>query len=156
MRREHLMERRVEAPVCAVFDRCRASPSPAAVRDAALLSVFFGAGLDLAAVVALDRSDYPGGGLLHAPGGPWFRARSGARACLDDWCWIRGDAPGPLFLPLGADGGISSRRPSAESLMAAIRRRMAVAGAAGWDPRALAATYRSPWWREARGTGVPN
>lgn len=150
---EHPLQRRTEGPVCAVFDRCRASPSPAAVRDAALLSVFFGAGLDLTAVAALDRSDYPGEGLLRTPQGRWLRARDGARECLDDWCWLRGDGPGPLFPPGEADGAVSSRRPSPESLMDAIRRRMTAAGLAGWDPRALALTYRSPWW-EAAGRGA--
>lgn len=148
---EHLQERCNEAPVCAVFDRCRASPSPAAVRDAALLSVFFGAGFDLTTVAALDRSDYQGDGLLRTPEGRWLRAHAGARECLDDWCWLRGEGPGPLFPPVGGGGTVTCRRPSTDSLMEVIRHRMTAAGVGEWDPRALAVMYRSPWWEAVGG-----
>lgn len=143
------METGPDRPVCEVFDRCVASPAPEAVRDAALLSVFFGAGMGFRAIAGLDRVDYRGDGLLVGSDGGLLRARSGARLALERWSWLRGRRPGPLFRDLAPRGARTGGRPTHASLRRAVERRMSAAGMSRMSPEALARGYRSPWWEEA-------
>lgn len=150
---EYLLKEPPSILVCAVFDRCRASASPVAVRDAALLTVYFGARLPFADIAALDRADYRGDGVLFRPDRRELRAREGARESLEAWCWLRGDRAGPLFARVGPSGTVSLRRPSPASLRRRVRARMSAVGAGEVPPMELADAYRSPWWHPASRLG---
>lgn len=157
--------RQARRRVCALFDDSVAEGSPRGRRDAALVSVLFGAGVPRATAVGLPLQAYdPTTGILswrragtgperNGPDGRRHalvrrRAVEGARAALDGWREVRGEAEGPLLCPVGADG-----RPTREPLtpedvgrILAERARRAEVRTGSTD--ALRRLYVSPWWKE--------
>lgn len=141
--------------MCALFDACRNVGSPEAVRDAALLSVLYGAEVPRDAALALPRRAYDEGrGVLR-----WTpqdgedgaararRASEGAREALEDWLEVRGDASGPLLCRL--EGRHEEPRAlTGDDVTAALRRAADRAEVEFLDEAELIRLYTSPWWGE--------
>ncbi|HEY7909650.1 MAG TPA: tyrosine-type recombinase/integrase [Thermomicrobiales bacterium] len=132
----------------ALFATC-ADGSPAGVRDAALLAVLYGGGLRRAEVVSLDMSDYlPETGALTVRHGKGEKARivyltGGAQAAADAWCALRGEAAGPLFLPINKGGRLTHRRMTDQAVLAVLSRRAKTAGVGHFSPHDLRRTFIS-------------
>ena len=89
--------------LAALLDTCE--PTRAGIRDAAIISVLYVCGLRRAELVALDVVDYIDGVLTIRKAKRnkqrQVHITNGARAQLEDWLNIRGDATGALFTGLG-------------------------------------------------------
>lgn len=160
-------EERANRRVCALFDVCREAGSPRGTRDAALVSVLYGANVGRDRAVRLVRDAYdertgrldprrtaagPGSGDgPDASGGPeaghrrW--ATDGARRALDDWVRLRGDEAGALFCPIEADRPVPGRPLPAGRVDEVLARWARAAGLDGFCGGDLRDLYESPWWR---------
>ena len=123
----------------ALLVACRADGTTIGVRDAALIGVLY-CGLRRAEVAGLNLGDcqVESGTLWVADGvrpGRVVPLALGVSPALANWLVIRGDEPGPLFLPVLKDGKARHRRLSDQAVYNAIRRRAAQAGIAGISPR---------------------
>lgn len=119
----------------AMLRACVADKSPAGARDAAMLAVFIAAGPRREEVAAMDLADYDqqNGALVirHGKGNKTRTAAyvtNGAGRYLADWLKIRGQAPGPLFVPILKGGRLDPRRMTAQALWNAVQKRAAAAG----------------------------
>ena len=87
----------------ALVEECFADPSPAGIRDAAILALLYAAGLRRSEVVALDLADYDGeSGSLKIVASKGNKARmvylgNGAKAAMTLWINVRSDKTGPLL-----------------------------------------------------------
>jgi site-specific recombinase XerD len=118
----------------ALFLQCAADPTPAGVRDAALLAVLYGAGLRRAEVVALSVVDYSGadGALTVRGKGNKTRIaylRGGAADALSAWLEMsattnhRGDGASPIFTRIYKGGTVTARRLTPQAVLDVLRRR---------------------------------
>jgi len=122
----------------ALFDACSQDQSPAGARDAALLTVLYGAGLGRSEATALDLCDYDvSSGAVAIRGSTHDRERTlyavdSAAEALDRWISIRGTAPGPLFVPIDKAGKVLIRdeRMRDQSIYRALLKRAEQAGIA--------------------------
>jgi site-specific recombinase XerD len=137
------------AEIEALFAVCGADPTPAGVRDAALLAVLYGAGLRRAEVVALERTDCDAaGGALTVRAGKGRRARvvylgAGARDVLAAWLRLRGAAGGAVFWPVDKAGKARPRRMTPHAVRVILGKRAAQAGAAPCSPHDFRRTFVS-------------
>lgn len=164
--------REAHRKMCALFDACREDGSTRGIRDAALLSVLYGAGVPRTTALALPLGAYdvdravltwptggqPGGGRQPDDrGGSGLQARratEGARMALEDWLEVRGSAPGPLLCRL--DGGSGTPRPLAREAATSILRRWSRrSGVETPDEAELVRHYTSPWWEDVGEEGTP-
>lgn len=135
----------ISGEMSTIFRVCAEDPTPAGARDAALLAVFYSAGLGAAQAVSLDIADYDRrtGALSVRAGrsrrGPAY-VSNGALCALDDWLAVRGDDPGPLFLPTDRSGRLrlrrddgTLRRMTVDGVHKALMRRALAAEAAQWS-----------------------
>ena len=145
-----------------LFAHCEADDSAAGARDAAALALLYGAGLQRADAVALDRADYHRSGRLavSAAGkrGPRrVQLDAGARAALDAWLAHRGSRPGPLLCPVDKSGRVTVRRITDQALYMIVVRRSQRAGVrvSPNDLRRPHAALRARAVRRGRGDAVP-
>lgn len=154
---------RANRRVCALFDACRAAGTPRGRRDAALISVLYGAGLPRRRAVRLARAAYEegrgrldprrtvGGTAGDAPGrvscGRPLQATDGARRALEAWIRERGDRPGPLLCRLSAGSADPARPLEPGDVEDLLARWSEEAGVAAFDAAAVRELYDSPWWR---------
>lgn len=130
----------------ALFASC-ADGTPAGVRDAALLAVLYGAGLRRSELVALDLTDYePVSGALKVRAGKGRKerlgyAKNGAAEALAAWLGVRGDAPGPLFVPINKGRRLQIRPMTTQAVYALLQRRGEVAGVGAFSPHDLRRTF---------------
>jgi integrase len=133
----------------ALFGACEARGGAGGARDAAILSVAYGAGLRRAELVGLDRGDYDrAGGTLTVRDGKGAKARqvyatNGGRLALEAWLEARGDAPGPLFVGVAKGGRIDPTlgRLTPQTVLDALARRAKDAGVADFSPHDLRRTF---------------
>jgi site-specific recombinase XerD len=129
----------------ALFEVCDAS-TPGGARNAALLGLLYGGGLRRAEIVALDVSDYDTktGRLVVRGKGNKERvawATNGSRDALDAWLVVRGEEPGPLFLPVSKGGKIERRRMSDQAIAELVRRLARRAKIAKFSPHDMRRTF---------------
>ncbi len=133
----------------ALFDACSQDQSPAGARDAALLTVLYGAGLGRSEATALDLCDYDASsgavairGTTHGRERTLYAVDSAAEA-LDRWISIRGTAPGPLFVPIDKAGKVLIRdeRMRDQSIYRALLKRAEQAGIAAVSCQDLRRTF---------------
>jgi site-specific recombinase XerD len=133
----------------ALFQVCAIDPSPAGVRDAALLAVLYGGGLRRSEVVGLDVADYdPAADSLTIRVGKGNKARlgytaEGSQPKLQAWLAVRGSAAGALFCPIRKDGTLVVRAMSADAVRKLLRKRAKEAGVAAFSPHDLRRTMIS-------------
>lgn len=86
--------------LAALLDACVGDPSPAGVRDAAIIALLYSTGMRRAKLVGLEREDYDSSsGTLKVRHGKGRKERlvyaaGGAHAALADWLVVRGDRSG--------------------------------------------------------------
>lgn len=133
--------------ITALFDTCAAG-APADIRDAALLAVLYGSGLRREEAVDLDLDDYQRADTQLRVNGKGSKERlahlaSGADAALDAWIDLRGDQPGPLFVPINKAGRLEHRRLSGQAVRLILRKRARLAGVADFSPHDARRTFVS-------------
>lgn len=132
----------------ALFRVC-ADRSRGGVRDAALLAVLYAGGLRRSEAVGLDLSDYQlGTGALTVRSGKGRKDRvvyasNGSADALQDWIVVRGQEPGPLFLPVNKGDRVVPRRMTDQSILWICRRRAQQAGVSKFSPHDLRRTFVS-------------
>lgn len=132
----------------ALLSACGDDSTPAGARDGAVIAVMYAAGLRRAEVVACDLADYdPATGRLVVRGkGHKERIAyliNGASAALADWLAVRGNAPGPLFVPVNKAGRLDNRRMTAQAVWNLLEKRAAEAGVREFSPHDLRRTFVS-------------
>jgi len=120
----------------ALLDDCMADHGPAGVRDAAVIGLLYGAGLRRAEIVMLEEANYaPDSGELRVMGkGNKERlvyVDGGAAEALKDWLLVRGEDPGPLFVPINKGGVLRMQQLTDQAVYNMLRKR---AGQAAVDP----------------------
>lgn len=119
---------------------------PAGARDAALLGVAYGAGLRRSEIVGLDLADYDrrtGTLIVRGKGNKERTAyvTNGSRNALETWMALRGDEPGPLFLPVNKAGRIEQRRMTDQAVYMLLRRLAEKSKVASFSPHDLRRTF---------------
>lgn len=140
---------RANRRICALFDACREADTPLGTRDAALLSVLYGANVSRERALRLSIDAYdPTTGRLETPGEdpPVRTATEGAREALGDWVELRGDAGGSLFCRLRDDETAPGRPMETGDVDRLLDRWAGEAGVDDVRPEAFRRLYRSPWW----------
>lgn len=135
-----------------LFTHCAGDPSPAGVRDAALLGVLYGAGLRRAEAVALNVGDYDAAtAALRVERGKGRKARvtyvrGGAAAALDEWLILReSSAPTnpstPLFTRLRKGGTVTAQRLTDSGVLHVLQHRAVAAGVPPFSPHDVRRTF---------------
>jgi site-specific recombinase XerD len=131
----------------ALLTGCANDPTPAGARDAALLALLYAGGLRRAELVGLARADYDETTgelkILHAKGRKQRTAHlsGGARAALADWLAVRGEAAGPLFVPLRRGGHLQGRPLTAQAVYHILSERAKQVGVRGLSPHDFRRTF---------------
>jgi site-specific recombinase XerD len=134
----------------ALMGACATDSGPAGVRDAALIGVLYCAGLRRAEIAALDVSDCTmdeGAAELKVRGkGNKERIAyldNGARDALEDWLQLRGELPGPLFVPINKGGRVLHQQLSEQAVYNTLRKRAKQAGVKEPSPHDLRRSFIS-------------
>ena len=132
----------------ALADVCMADPSPAGVRDAAVIGVLATCGVRRAELVTLDWADFDTeSGQIVIRGGKGNKDRTvyatnGALDALLDWLALRGSEPGALFNPVNKGGRIGrGRRMTAQAIYNRLAKRGKEAGLADFSPHDFRRTF---------------
>ena len=131
----------------ALVESCFADPSPAGVRDAAILALLYAAGLRRSEVVSLDMTDYDADtGGLKIVAGKGNKARTvylgnGAKAAVDGWMRVRGDTSGPLPYRVRKGGKIILHRLTDQAIWVILEKRLAQARVKPCTPHDLQRTF---------------
>lgn len=131
----------------ALFRVCAADRAPAGRRDAALLSILYGAGLRRSEAVALDVADYdPATGTLSIRSGKGHKARTayagrGTAEAVQAWLVARGGHPGPLFCSFTKAGHVRRRRMSDDAVRYILQVRAHEAGVPAFSPHDLRRSF---------------
>jgi integrase/recombinase XerD len=137
------------AEVTKLFQTCADDSGPMGRRDAALLAILYGTGLRRSEVVNLNLQDYDsttGALIVRAGKGNKDRqlfAGSGAAQAMREWIATRGDAPGPLFLPINKSGRLVARRLSDKAIVHILKERAAEADIKSFSPHDLRRSFIS-------------
>jgi site-specific recombinase XerD len=121
----------------------------AGTRDAAILGVLFGCGLRRSEVVALDVSAFDtSAGSLAVRKAKGNRERiayppNGALEAIRDWILLRGDADGPLFVPVNKGDRILIRRMTDQAVWNLIVKRAREACVSRFTPHDLRRSFVS-------------
>jgi site-specific recombinase XerD len=132
-----------------LFAACAEDPGPAGARDAAVVAVLYGAGLRRSEAAALDLADYdPEAGGLTVRAGKGRKARltylgEGGSRAVNAWIRCRGEAAGPLFLPVNKGKKIQQRRMTDQALLYLLRKRAREGVMKGFSPHDLRRTFIS-------------
>ena len=120
--------------ISALLKSCQDDPTPAGVRDMALLALLYSCGLRREEPVNLDLSDYdPVSGDLKILHAKLNKQRmnylvDGAARAMDDWLNLRGDEPGPLFWPINKGGRLVNRRMTSQAIYNILQKRKEQSG----------------------------
>jgi site-specific recombinase XerD len=131
----------------ALLTGCANDPTPAGARDAAMLALLYAGGLRRAELVGLARADYDEATgelkILHAKGRKQRTAHlsGGARAALTDWLAVRGEAPGPLFVPIRRGGHLQGRPLTAQAVYHILSERAKQVGVKDISPHDFRRTF---------------
>jgi integrase/recombinase XerD len=151
IRGERLPKGRMLTPneLAKLFRTCAEDLGPMGRRDAALIAVLYATGLRRSEVVGLDMCDYDATtGALIVRAGKGNKDRqlftgSGAAQAVWEWLVIRGDAPGPLFVPINKSGRLISRRLSDKAIVHILKERAAEAAIKAFSPHDLRRSFIS-------------
>lgn len=133
----------------ALLDACARESGPAGVRDAAIISLMYAAGLRREEVVGLDLNHFEQlTGRLVVMRGKGNKQRAtfvsnGAADALSDWIQLRGLDPGPLFWPINKGGKLYARRMTAQAIYNLLARCATDAKVKDFSPHDLRRTFVS-------------
>jgi integrase/recombinase XerD len=136
-----------QGEISALISACERDPSPAGVRDAAIIALMYACGLRRAEVVSLDLADYDatsGRLIIRGKGGKERSAwlSNGAARAMADWLEVRGDAPGALFVAIRKGGRFFSlSRMTPKTIYKMLAKRARQAGVARFSPHDLRRTF---------------
>jgi len=130
----------------ALLDTC--AGTPIGIRDAAIISVMYAAGLRRDEIVSLDLDNYdPDSGELRVIGkGNKERllyVDNGALDALNDWLSVRGDSPGALFRPVRKGGKVEDRRMTDQAIYNLLATHATEAGISRFSPHDLRRSFIS-------------
>jgi site-specific recombinase XerD len=130
----------------ALMDVCSNDSGPAGARDASIIALLYATGLRRSELAGLELGDYEqsAGALVVRGKGNKERivyVKHGAAAALADWLTVRGDDPGPMFLPINRGGRIGRHAMTAQSVFAMLRRRGNQAAVRDFSPHDLRRTF---------------
>ncbi len=137
-----------DSEIAALMEACLNDPTPAGLRDAAMIGILMG-GLRRSEVVALEVSDFdPRTGGLTIRRGKGNKQRitylpEGAIGAVEDWLATRGALPGALLCPIDKVGRITIRQMSDQVVMNVLLKRAKQAGIAQAAPHDLRRTFIS-------------
>lgn len=136
-----------DAEIRALAKACAADPSPAGIRDEAIIGLGFTQGPRVAEIVGLELSDYdPESGDLIIQEGKGGSARTirvanNTKDALDAWIRIRGDEPGALFCPVNKGGNVRISGVSTNSIQLILQKRAGEAGVKRFSAHDLRRTF---------------
>ena len=131
----------------ALVEGCYGDPSPAGIRDAAILALLYAGGLRRSEVVTLDLADYDTEtGSLKIVASKGNKARTvylgnGAKAAMTGWISIRGDAPGPLVYRVRKGGKMVADRLTDQAIWVILEKRFKAAKVKPFTPHDLRRTF---------------
>ncbi len=114
-----------------LLQACIEDPSPAGARDAAMIALWAVAGPRRAEIVNLDLRDYDSrtGAVRIRSGrgqtGRTIYVANGAQRAMNDWIAVRGEARGPLFVPIHHSGKMRIARMTPQAAYTIVRKRAA-------------------------------
>lgn len=104
---------------------CLKKPKAIDTRDAAIIAMLYTCGLRRAELVSIDLGDLDTDGKITVIGKRnkerTIYVRNKTLTLLENWIAVRGDAPGPLFLPVDKHGHVVHRRMTAHSVYLRIQ-----------------------------------
>jgi integrase/recombinase XerD len=131
-----------------LMEVCAAKPTPAGIRDGAIVALMYSCGLRRSEVVNLDLIDYDPSTDKLTVSGKRNKERTaylvnGAKQAMDDWLTIRGNQAGPLFTPINKAGKLLYRRLNSQAIYNMLARRGKKAGMSHYSPHDLRHTFVS-------------
>ena len=135
-----------------LYEVCARDTTPAGCRDGAAIALAHAAGLRSGEVVGLDLGDVVdadrGELMVSGKGGTRLPADLGAAASwLTRWLANRGSTPGPLILPVYANGKVGNHRLSPAAVFQILRKRARQAGVTDCSPHCLRKTFATSLFR---------
>lgn len=135
--------------IASLILNCLEDCSPIGIRDAAIISILFGAGLRREEITTLNLADYHPEEALLVIRGKRSKERAGylgngALAALANWLDIRGKDAGPLFVSVKRGGILQhGRKLSPQSIYYLLKMRAKKAGVKPFSPHDLRRTFVS-------------
>ncbi len=134
--------------LAALMQNCENDPTPAGARDAAIIALAYSCGLRREEIVSLDLSNYDQATGKLVILGKRNKQRTaylvnGSARAMADWLKVRGDLPGPLFLPINKAGKLASRRMTNQAVYNLLQKRGEPAGVKDFSPHDLRRTFVS-------------
>lgn len=135
--------------IASLIQNCIEDESPIGIRDAAIISILFGAGLRREEITKLDLADYSPEDAKLMIRGKRSKQRmaylgEGALAALVNWLELRGEDTGPLFVAAKKGGSLRlGRRLSPQSIYYLLKIRAKRAGVKPFSPHDLRRTFVS-------------
>jgi integrase/recombinase XerD len=135
--------------IASLIPNCIDDGSPIGIRDAAIISILFGAGLRREEITKLNRDDFTREGAKLVIRGKRSKQRfaylgDGALAALLTWLELRGNDAGPLFVSVKRGGVLRhGRRLSPQSIYYLLKVRAKRAGVKSFTPHDLRSTFVS-------------
>ncbi len=128
---------------------CSIDPTPAGIRDAAIIGLMVSAGprRDEVTHIMLDHFN-PSTGEVRIIRGKGRKDRivyidNGALHAMKDWLQVRGNQPGPLFCPVNKGGIIEIRSLTSQAVYNMLRKRAKQAGVESFSPHDMRRTVAS-------------
>lgn len=120
-----------QGELSALMDACISDPSPAGIRDAAIIALAWATGLrreEIAGIALADLTNKAKESLDISVIGKGGKARTvyvndGALSALLDWLDVRGNEPGMLFVDVNKGGKVGSGKLSGEALRKMLKKR---------------------------------
>ena len=137
-----------EDEIAALFEACHNDPTPAGIRDAALIAILR-VGLRRAEAVFLELKDFKAStGELLVRVGKGGKKRTvylpgDAIALVEDWLKVRGRSPGALLCPSWKQGRIHIRPLTPQAVLMILRKRAEEAGVEQFSPHDFRRTFCS-------------
>lgn len=135
--------------IASLIQNCIEDGSPIGIRDAAIISILFGAGLRREEITKLNLDDYNPEDVKLVIRGKRSKQRiaylgDGALAALMNWLELRGKDAGPLFFSVKRGGNLRhGRRLSPQSIYYLLKVRAKRAGVKPFTPHDLRRTFVS-------------
>jgi site-specific recombinase XerD len=135
--------------IASLIQHCIEEGSPIGIRDAAIISILFGAGLRREEITKLNLDDYYPEDAKLVIRGKRSKQRlaylgDGAVAALMYWLELRGNGAGPLFVSVKRGGALRyGRRLSPQSIYYLLKIRAMRAGVKPFSPHDLRRTFVS-------------